>query len=186
MAVDRAQNPCPTPDRWQSGRLRQIANLLTGFFPVRGFESRPVRQLLRPSASVLWVVLLLALPACVTRKLTIRSEPLGAQVILDGRVVGTTPYEETFLSYGVRRLELRLSGFDTKTIDMHVSRPWWQVFPFSLFTDVLLPVDIHDDRDFAYQLSLTEQITDRVSAEDAARAAYLRLKEQRTAASKDP
>jgi hypothetical protein len=55
-----------------------------------------------------------------------------------------------------------------------------------LFTDVLLPVDIHDDREFAYQLSLSEQITDRLSAEDAARAAYLRLKEQRAAASKDP
>ena len=66
------------------------------------------------------------LPACVTRKLFVNSEPPGAEVILDGRSVGTTPYEETFLSYGVRRLELRLPGYGRhiQLVDLERAEDW--------------------------------------------------------------
>jgi hypothetical protein len=115
----------------------------------------------------------------VTRKLFIKSEPAGAQVILDGRLVGTTPYEATFLSYGVRSLELRLPGFERQFDELDVWRPWWQVFPISLITDVLWPFTIEDNRTFKIPLTVYEEFGGPEEAERAAREAYEKLKAMR-------
>lgn len=88
----------------------------------------------------------------VTRTLRIASDPPGAQVVLDGRPVGTTPYEEVFLSHGVRRCELRLDGYRRLVVALDVARPWWQVFPLSFVTDVLWPVPLRDDHAFNLEL----------------------------------
>ncbi len=171
----RGKNPCPWPDRWQSGRLRQIANLLTGVFP------RPRVRIPPCPPVVLLLVLLVGLPGCVTRKLFIRSEPPGAEVILDGRLVGTTPYEEEFFSYGVRALELRLSGFERTFVEIDVWRPWWQVFPMSLVTDLIWPFEIVDDRTFSIPLMPYKDFGGPEEAEAAAREAYEKLKALREA-----
>lgn len=88
----------------------------------------------------------------VTRTLRVTSEPSGAEILIDGRIVGTTPYEEIFLSHGVRRCELRHEGYRRLVVALDVERPWWQVFPLSFVTDVLWPVDLHDDHAFALEL----------------------------------
>jgi hypothetical protein len=131
------------------------------------------------------LVLLAALPGCVTRKLFIHSDPPGAQVLLDGRVVGTTPYEEEFYSYGVRSLELRLPGFQRSFTEIDVWRPWWQVFPMSLVTDVLWPFHIQDDREFSVAMAQSQGLGGPEEAERAARAAYEKLKALRAAQDPD-
>ncbi len=48
-----------------------------------------------------------------TGSLTVRSEPSGAQVLVDGQAVGVTPYTSRNLIAGRHRLELRLDGYRT-------------------------------------------------------------------------
>ena len=127
------------------------------------------------------LALLATVPGCVTRKLFIRSEPPGAQVILDGKLVGTTPYEEDFYSYGVRSLELRLPGFQRSFSEIDVWRPWWQVFPMSLITDVLWPFMIDDHRTFSVPLVLYQDLSGPDEAQDEAQKAYEKLKAMRAA-----
>jgi hypothetical protein len=88
----------------------------------------------------------------VTRTLQIDSVPSGATVLLEGREVGTTPYSEVFLSYGVRRLELRLEGYTRDVTKIDVGRPWWQYFPASFFADLLWPQALVDEHFVAIEL----------------------------------
>ena len=91
--------------------------------------------------------------ACgVTRTLHVDSSPAGATVLLDGRAVGATPYTEVFLSYGVRRLELRHEGHARDVREIDVVRPWWQYFPLSFFSDLLWPAPLTDDHYVAVEL----------------------------------
>ena len=88
----------------------------------------------------------------VTRTLHVDSSPPGATVLLDGRSVGETPYTEVFLSYGVRRLELRHEGHARDVREIDVARPWWQYFPLSFFSDLLWPAPLTDDHYVAVEL----------------------------------
>lgn len=118
----------------------------------------------------------LLLPGCVTRTLTIESEPPGALVVLDGEHVGFTPYSETFLSYGVRRLELRHPGHVRLVTELDVWRPWWQYFPISMVAELLWPFPVHDQRRFAFELAtLSAEPQGRLAAEEV----YERLRDFR-------
>ncbi len=99
--------------------------------------------------------MLALLPGCVTRKLFIHSNPSGARVLLDGKVVGTTPYEEEFISYGVRRVVLEHPGRVPLNDTIDVARPWWQAFPIDVFTDLVWPFSIEDERRFEFELAET-------------------------------
>lgn len=113
--------------------------------------SQPPSRTAITLATLLWLTLT---TACgVTRTLHVDSEPAGAIVLLDGREVGTTPYSEVFLSYGVRRLELRLGGHSRDVSEVDVERPWWQYFPASFFADLLWPQALEDDHYVAIELT---------------------------------
>jgi hypothetical protein len=101
---------------------------------------------------LLALALALALPGCVSRKLFLRSEPAGARVILDGRAVGVTPYEEEVHTYGTHVVELELDGHARRRELIELPLPWWQVFPLDIVTDLLLPFTIHDDHAFDFEL----------------------------------
>ena len=133
-----------------------------------------------PSRAATWLLLaaVALLPACVTRKLFVNSEPPGAEVILDGRSVGTTPYEETFLSYGVRRLELRLPGYGRHIQLVDLERPWWQVFPMSLVTDVFWPWELLDEHFVDVPLHTLEAM-DSQQIHEAAQGAHDLLRTMR-------
>lgn len=84
------------------------------------------------------------LAGCVERLLTIRSSPAGAQVFIDGELRGETPHVERYSFYGTREVTLVKKGFRTHRKMVELAGPWWQIFPFDLFTDVLLPFTITD------------------------------------------
>ncbi len=80
------------------------------------------------------------------RKLVIVSDPPGALVRLDDTIVGTTPYEKAFDSYGTRRVTLYKRGFRTVSQPVPLDSPWYGMFPFDIFSEVILPLgwkDIH-------------------------------------------
>lgn len=98
------------------------------------------------------------LGGCVERLLQVRSDPPGAEVRIDGTPVGQTPVDVEFHWYGGREITLRKPGFRTVRRTIDVSAPWWQVFPFDLFTDLLLPFRIHDIRRLHFILQAEEDV----------------------------
>jgi len=97
------------------------------------------------------IVLLLAmsLAGCVRRTLTVKSNPPGALVHLNGVEVGRTPMTSDFTWYGTYDVVLRKDGYETLKTRGKVIAPWWQWVPIDLFAE-LLP--LHDKRTLSYTM----------------------------------
>jgi hypothetical protein len=85
---------------------------------------------------------------CVERRMTIRSNPSNALVVLDGQEVGFTPVSVPFHYYGVRQIKLVKDGYETKIVRQHVTPPWYQRLGFDFVSEVLIPWRIRDERDY--------------------------------------
>ena len=94
-----------------------------------------------------------ACSGCISRSLLIESEPPGAQVRLNGTPVGETPVTVSFRHYGIYDVELRKDGFETVRTVEPVTAPLYARFPLCLFTELLWPGRIRDDRYLSYKLA---------------------------------
>ena len=59
----------------------------------------------------------------------------------------------SFRHYGVYDVEVRKEGFETLRSPEPVLAPPWARFPLCLFTELLWPGVIHDDRYLSYELA---------------------------------
>lgn len=84
---------------------------------------------------------------CVDRLLEIRSDPPGADLFIDGERVGVTPHVHKYVWYGTREVTLVMPGYRSERRMVALNAPWWQIFPFDLVTDVLVPVTLTDKLD---------------------------------------
>ena len=110
----------------------------------------PFGALMRSCAVALVVA---ACSGCISRSLLIESEPPGAQVRLNGTPVGETPVTVSFRHYGTYDVELRKDGFETLRTQEPVDAPVYARFPLCLFTELLWPGRIRDDRYLRYKLA---------------------------------
>lgn len=101
---------------------------------------------------VLLVVCALFFPGCVRRKMTVRSNPPGATVYLDGKEIGRTPFSTNFDYYGRREFRVVKEGYETKTVIRPVSAPWYQWFPFDFVSEVVIPGKITDEKFYEFDL----------------------------------
>jgi hypothetical protein len=106
---------------------------------------------------VVLALLAVLLPGCISRKLFLKSDPPGATVILDGQVVGTTPYSEDLPAYGTRHLVLEAPGHARLEADLELDTPWYEWWPLDMFTELLWPWTIHDHRYFEFTLEAQAQ-----------------------------
>lgn len=100
-------------------------------------------------------LLLLALgvlPGCVSRRMTIRSNPPGALVEVDGERLGVTPLSQDFTYYGTHQIKLSAPGYNTLTVQQPVRTPWYQHFPIDFISNHFSPYQIHDRHEFMYSL----------------------------------
>jgi len=88
--------------------------------------------------------------------MTVRSDPPGALVMVDGEEVGYTPCSIPFTYYGTREITLVKPGYETLTTMQPVPAPWYQRFPLDFFSDNLTPYKITDRHDFTYQMRAQE------------------------------
>jgi PEGA domain len=128
-------------------------------------EGNPARRwLLAALAALLTIV-----PSgCVHRRLTVRSDPPGAAVVVDGEEIGFTPVSMDYTYYGTREITLIKDGYKTVTLPHKLETPWYQVFPLEFFTDNLAFSHLRDKRNVTYTLSPEEyvprdQILDRAN-----------------------
>lgn len=96
--------------------------------------------------------LLLASAGCVRRIVTIDSQPQGAQIYFDRKLIGQTPYTHEFLYYGAHRLELVKKGYDNVSTTLKLKGPLYEYFPISIFTELIIPWKITNEHKFAFEL----------------------------------
>ena len=79
------------------------------------------------------------------RELVITSEPPGAEIRLDGKLIAEkTPAHVPFKDYGVRRISLYHEGYMRYSEVFDVRAPWYARFPIDLLSEFVLPVGWHD------------------------------------------
>ncbi len=95
---------------------------------------------------------LLCVAGCVTRSLTIKSEPPGALVYMDDQLKGRSPLSYDFLWYGWHRVTLRKAGYERLADHKLLHSPVYLWIPFDLVME-LAPFRIRDIRTWVYALT---------------------------------
>ena len=106
---------------------------------------------------------------CVYRRMTIRSDPPDALVIVDGEEIGHTPVSMDFTYYGTREIMLVKDGYETLTVLQKVPAPWYQILPFEFVADNFAFRRITNRHEFSYRLQPqvvvpTQELLDRANA----------------------
>jgi hypothetical protein len=100
-----------------------------------------------------FVVWSLLQTGCVTRRLTMRSEPPGARVYVGDEEIGTTPVSHGFTYYGTRKIRMVKDGYETLIVNQPIPAPWYQIPPLDFVSENLVPGEIRDERVITYQLT---------------------------------
>lgn len=104
------------------------------------------RPSLRAALAVAVATVCLMQVGCVTRRLTVRSNPPGAMVYIDDYEIGPTPVSVPYTYYGTRKIVLVKDGYETLTVMQRIPAPWYDVFPIDFVTENLIPWEIRDQR----------------------------------------
>jgi hypothetical protein len=107
----------------------------------------------RGAVALLFLAPLSLFSGCVERRYTVRTDPPGAIVIVNGEDIGPSPASKSFVFYGDREITLMLDGYETKTVMQPIKAPWWDNLLTEFFTENLVPVSLRDEREFKYQMT---------------------------------
>jgi hypothetical protein len=102
----------------------------------------------------LWLLLGLVClsTGCVSRRMTVRTNPPGAVVEVNGNRIGTSPASMDFTYYGVYEFRITAPGYETLVVEQPVRPPWYQVPPADFVSDNLLGHQVTNRHDFTYNL----------------------------------
>jgi hypothetical protein len=89
---------------------------------------------------------------CVQRRMTIRSNPPGAQVYIDNQEIGRTPVSTDFIYYGRRDIRLVKDGYETLQVKQSIWAPWYEWPVLAFFAENVVPFELRDERRFDYQM----------------------------------
>ncbi len=106
----------------------------------------------RGLAAVSLLAVIGLISGCVERRYTIRTDPPGATVIVNGEEVGPAPASKSFVYYGDREITMMLDGYQTKTVIQPINAPWWDNLLTEFFSENMIPVSMRDEQEFKYQL----------------------------------
>lgn len=115
-----------------------------------------MRQKNRSGKAAHWLIgsvaCLVLLSGCVTRSLTIKTNPPGAMVYVNDQLKGTTPVTYDFVWYGWHRVMIRKEGFQRLDDRKRLRAPVYLWIPVDLVME-LLPFRIRDERTWEYVLA---------------------------------
>ncbi len=112
---------------------------------------------------------------CVERRYTIRTDPPGALVSVNGQELGTSPVSKSFVYYGDRDIRISKDGFRTEQVIQPVRAPWWDNYLTEFISENVVPITLRDEREYVYKLVPEESPT---SDELIQRAEQLRAEGQ--------
>jgi hypothetical protein len=110
------------------------------------------RSFARTAAILLAAALLVAASGCVRRRLTVRTNPPGAQVFVDDQEIGTSPCSASFVYYGTRKITVMKDGYRTETLWQTLNPPWYQLPVAEFISENLVAREIRDERIVDVQL----------------------------------
>jgi hypothetical protein len=96
--------------------------------------------------------LLLTQSGCVSRRLTIRTDPPGALVRVSGENIGFSPVSKDFTYYGTYEVELVKDGYETAKVYQKIKPPWYQRFPLDFVSDNFLPFRVTNRNEYLYRM----------------------------------
>ncbi|MEI6234296.1 MAG: PEGA domain-containing protein [Planctomycetota bacterium] len=117
------------------------------------------------------VAMFVSIPGCTARSITITTNPPGAEVTINHRVIGNSPCRVGFTHYGVYRIEIRKEKFETLVKEECINPPVYGYEPVTLVTDNLLPARLNDDIYLHYVMKAEGEVTERKGLLDRANAA---------------
>jgi hypothetical protein len=149
-------------DTFESRRGRRtvsaLSNLAVGIcWPILPVDLPMTRFTFRRRVRV-WVLVFAAWASvggagsgCMDKMLTVRSDPPGALVFLNGVEAGRTPVTRDFVWYGTYDVAMRKPGYQTLRAHSKVIAPWWGWVPFDLLAE-LAPLRFRDEQTLRYTL----------------------------------
>ena len=104
------------------------------------------------------VAAIFAFSGCVTRSITVKTNPSNALVYIDNKLIGESPVTMPFTFYGTRKIMIERKDEDgvlthERTIAFEkIKAPVYQIFPLDFFSELLWPFEIKDDQVLSYNL----------------------------------
>lgn len=83
---------------------------------------------------------------CVRRRMTVRTNPPGAQVFVDDQAIGVTPCSAAYVYYGTRKITVMKEGYATQTLYQKFYPPWYEIPPLDFLSENLVPRETRDER----------------------------------------
>jgi len=111
------------------------------------------------------VVAVLAFSGCVTRSITVKTNPSNALVYIDNKLIGESPVTIPFTFYGTRKIMIERKDEDgvlthERTIEFEkIKAPVYEVFPLDFFSEIVWPFKIKDDQVLSYNLVELEPLS---------------------------
>lgn len=102
---------------------------------------------------------------CVTRTITVRTNPSNALVYIDDKLVGESPVTIPFTYYGTRKITIEKRDADGKlirkreTVFEKIKPPIYQIFPLDFVSEFALPFNMKDDHILNYDLVELEPLS---------------------------
>ncbi|MBS1259577.1 MAG: hypothetical protein MAG551_02650 [Candidatus Scalindua arabica] len=104
------------------------------------------------------VAIIFVSAGCVTRTITVKTNPSNALVYIDNELEGESPVTIPFTYYGTRKImiekrdgEGRLTHERMTTYEK-IKAPLYNKFPLDFFSEILLPIELEDDHVLSYDL----------------------------------
>jgi hypothetical protein len=116
---------------------------------IKGLTMKKYRKL---ALGIVIMVMCIAVSGCVDRKLTIKTEPAGAVVLLNDEEIGESPVTVSFNWYGDYNVTLSKEGYETLKTHRKLGAPWYDYFPFDFFVNNLNPKRIVDSYEWTFRL----------------------------------
>ena len=95
---------------------------------------------------------MICLTGCVERLITVKTQPSGALVYLNGEEVGASPVTVSFTWYGTYDVVARKTGYQTLNTTQKIDAPFYQWPPLDLFTECFLPLNLVDRHELTFNL----------------------------------
>ncbi len=111
------------------------------------------------------VAIIFAFSGCVTRSLTVKTEPSNALVYIDNELIGESPVTMPFTYYGTRKIMIEKKDEDgvlthERTIVFEkIKAPVYEIFPLDFFSEILWPRELKDDHVLSYKLAELEPLS---------------------------
>ena len=120
---------------------------------------------LRTFLFLVLVAIIFVSAGCVTRTITVETNPSNALVYIDDRLVGESPVTIPFTYYGTRKIMIERRDDEEKlthertTSFEKIKTPVYEIFPLDFVSELVWPRELKDEHILTYDLVELEPLT---------------------------